>query len=54
MVTERDLPRGTLRDVDPREVMVDEAMSNHFAVDPDASLDVVAETMAEHRTARPS
>jgi acetoin utilization protein AcuB len=51
MVTERDLHLvETLRDVDPREVIVDEAMSNHvYSVDPDIALDVVAETMAEHK-----
>ena len=51
MVSERDLHLvETLRDVNPREVVVEEAMSNHvYAVDPDASLDVVAETMAEHK-----
>ena len=51
MVTERDLHLvETLRDVDPRQVIVEEAMSNHvYAVDPESSLDVVAETMAEHK-----
>ena len=51
MVTERDLHLvETLRDVDPREVVVEEAMSSHvYAVDPDTSLDVVVEEMAEHK-----
>ena len=40
----------TLRDVDPSSVTVEEAMSEHvYAVDPDTSLDVVAESLAEHK-----
>src|SRR5688572_2589767 len=51
IVTERDLHLvETLRDVDPTSVTVEEAMSEHvYAVDPDTSLDVVAETLAEHK-----
>lgn len=51
IVTERDLHLvETLRDVDPSSVTVEEAMSEHvYAVDPDTSLDVVAETLAEHK-----
>jgi acetoin utilization protein AcuB len=51
MVTERDLHLvETLKDVDPREVLVEDAMSNHvYAVDPETSLDVVVEAMAEHK-----
>ena len=51
IVTERDLHLvETLRDVDPSNVTVEEAMSEHvYAVEPDTSLDVVAETLAEHK-----
>jgi acetoin utilization protein AcuB len=51
IVTERDLHLvETLRDVDPRNVIVEEAMSTHvYAVDPDAPLDAVAQTLAEHK-----
>ena len=51
IVTERDLHLvETLRDVDPREVLVEEAMSTHvYAVAPDTALDVVAESLAEHK-----
>ena len=51
IVTERDLHLvETLRDVDPTSVTVEDAMSEHvYAVDPDTSLDVVAETLAEHK-----
>jgi acetoin utilization protein AcuB len=51
MVTERDLHLvETLRDVDPSKVTVEDAMATHvYAVEPDAALDVVAETLAEHK-----
>src|SRR5690242_14013462 len=51
MVTERDLHLvETLRDVDPSKVTVEDAMSTHvYAVEPDAGLDAVAETLAEHK-----
>jgi acetoin utilization protein AcuB len=51
MVTERDLHLvETLRDVDPGKVTVEDAMATHvYAVEPDAGLDVVAETLAEHK-----
>ena len=51
IVTERDLHLvETLRDVDPAKVTVEEAMSAHvYAVEPEAALDDVAETMAEHK-----
>lgn len=51
IVTERDLHLiETLRDVDPSSVTVEDAMSQHvYAVDPDTSLDVVAESLAEHK-----
>jgi|SRR5689334_4842065 len=51
IVTERDLHLvETLRDVDPRKVLVEEAMSTHvYAVAPDTALDVVAESLAEHK-----
>ena len=51
IVTERDMHLvETLRDVDPREVPVEDAMASHvYAVDPDTTLDVVAEAMAEHK-----
>jgi acetoin utilization protein AcuB len=51
VLTDRDLHLiETLRDVDPTLVLVDEAMSTEvFAVSPDAPLDEVASTMAEHK-----
>jgi acetoin utilization protein AcuB len=51
IVTERDLHLvETLRDVDPRTVLVEEAMSTHvYAAAPDTALDVVAESLAEHK-----
>jgi len=51
IVTERDLHLvETLRDVDASKVTVEDAMSNHvYAVEPETGLDVVAETMAEHK-----
>ncbi len=51
IVTERDLHLvETLRDVDPTKVTVEEAMSSHvYAVAPDTGLDVVVETLAEHK-----
>jgi acetoin utilization protein AcuB len=51
MVTERDLHLvETLRDVDPSQVTVEDAMSEHvYAVQPDTTLDVVAEALAEHK-----
>ena len=51
IVTERDLHLvETFRDVDPREVRVEEAMSTHvYAVAPDTALDVVADSLAEHK-----
>jgi acetoin utilization protein AcuB len=51
IVTQRDLHLvETLRDVDPAKVTVDDAMSTHvYAVEPEAPLDAVAETLAEHK-----
>jgi acetoin utilization protein AcuB len=51
MVSERDLHLvETLRDVDPSQVTVEDAMSTHvYSVQPDTTLDVVAEAMAEHK-----
>jgi acetoin utilization protein AcuB len=51
MLTDRDLHLiETLRDVDPEKVKVEEAMSTSpFSVAPDAPLDEVAATMAEHK-----
>jgi acetoin utilization protein AcuB len=51
LLSDRDLHLiETLKDVDPERVTVDEAMSTAvYAVSPDASLDEVAETMAEHK-----
>jgi acetoin utilization protein AcuB len=51
IVTERDLHLiETLRDVDPAQVAVEEAMSEHvYAVEPDAPLDAVATTLSEHK-----
>ena len=51
IVTERDLHLiETLRDVNPTDVAVEEAMSEHvYAVEPDAPLDVVATTLSEHK-----
>lgn len=51
MLTQRDLAviEG-LKDVDPKKVNVEDAMSNEvFAVDPDALLDEVAAEMAEKK-----
>jgi len=51
MLTDRDLSLiETLRDVDPRKIMVEEAMSAApYAVGPDAPLDEVVAEMAEHK-----
>lgn len=51
MLTDRDLHLvETLKDVDPAKVFVEEAMStNPYSVAPDAPLDEVAATMAEHK-----
>jgi acetoin utilization protein AcuB len=51
MITERDLHLvETLRDVDPSRVTVQDAMSTHvYAVQPDITLDVVADALAEHK-----
>lgn len=51
MVTMRDLNLvETLRDVDPKEVTVEDAMSTSvYSVGPDAPLDEVAAEMAEHK-----
>jgi len=51
IVTERDLHLvETLRDVDASKVTVEDAMSTQvYAVEPETALDVVAETMAEHK-----
>lgn len=51
MVTERDLALiETLKDVDPTKVTVEDAMTPApYTVAPDALLDVVVSTMAEHR-----
>ena len=51
MVTLRDLHLiETLRDVDPEEVRVEEAMTPEvYVVSPDTPLDEAARTMAEHK-----
>lgn len=51
MVTMRDLNLvETLRDVDPKKVTVEDAMSTSiYSVGPDSPLDEVAATMAEHK-----
>jgi len=51
MVTMRDLNLvETLRDVDPKEVTVEDAMSTTvYSVHPDTPLDEVASAMAEHK-----
>ena len=51
MLSERDVALiETLKDVDPTTVTVEDAMSNEvYAVSPDASLDEVVGTMAEHK-----
>lgn len=51
ILTDRDLGLvESLKDVDPAQVTVEDAMSTSvYAVAPDAPLDEVASTMAEHR-----
>jgi acetoin utilization protein AcuB len=51
LISDRDLHLiETLKDVDPREVQVSEAMSQEpFVVSPDAPLDEVVRTMAEKK-----
>lgn len=51
VISDRDLRLiETLRGVDPAEVTVEEAMSSAvYAVTPDAALDEVVATMAEHK-----
>lgn len=51
MLTQRDLALvETLKDVDPRKVSVEDAMSSEvYAVSPDAALDEVAEEMASKK-----
>jgi acetoin utilization protein AcuB len=51
MISDRDLALiETLRDVDATKVTVEEAMTQApYTVSPDASLDEVVATMAEHR-----
>lgn len=51
LLSDRDLHLvETLKDVDPEKVQVEDAMStNIFAVEPDAPLDEVVATMAEHK-----
>jgi acetoin utilization protein AcuB len=51
MLTERDLHLiETLRDVDPKTLTVEEAMSSEiYSVSPDAALDEVVTTMAERK-----
>src|SRR4051812_6759211 len=51
MLSQRDIHLiETLKDVDPNLVVVEDAMSPEvFEVAPDANLDVVAATMAEHK-----
>lgn len=51
MLTQRDVHLvETLKDVDPRKVPVEDAMSQDvYTVTPDSSLDEVAAHMAEHR-----
>lgn len=51
VISDRDLALiETLRDVDPSKVTVEDAMTQApYTVSPDASLDEVVATMAEHR-----
>ena len=51
LLTQRDLALiETLKDVDPANVTVEDAMSTSvFTVEPDAPLDEVVATMAEHK-----
>ena len=51
LVSDRDLNLvETLTDVDPHKVLVSEAMSQSpYVVSPDAALDEVVSTMAEHK-----
>ncbi|MEZ4390835.1 MAG: CBS domain-containing protein [Polyangiales bacterium] len=51
VISDRDLALiETLRDVDPGKVSVEDAMTQApYTVSPDASLDEVVSTMAEHR-----
>lgn len=51
VLTDRDLHLiETLRDVDPNEVTVEDAMTpSPYAVSPDSALDEVVSTMAEHK-----
>lgn len=51
VITDRDLALiETLRDVDPTEVTVEDAMSTTiYAVEPTTPLDQVVNTMAEHK-----
>ena len=51
LLSDRDLNLiETLRDVDPKKVLVEEAMtSSPYTVAPDAPLDEVVATMAEHK-----
>ena len=51
MLTERDLALvETLKDVDPKLILVEDAMSSEvYAISPAAPLDEVAREMAEHK-----
>lgn len=51
IITQRDLALiETLKDVDPRTVTVDDAMTTEvYHVEPDAPLDEVVDEMAEHK-----
>lgn len=51
IVTERDLHLiETLKDVDPKVVKVEDAMTSHpYFVSPDAKIDEVVNEMAEHK-----
>jgi acetoin utilization protein AcuB len=51
VLSDRDLSLlETLKDVDPKEVLVEDAMTaDPYAVEPDAPLDEVVSTMAEHK-----
>ena len=51
MITQRDLALvEALKDVDPRKVLVEDAMSTSlYTVEPDAPLDVVVSEMAEKK-----
>jgi acetoin utilization protein AcuB len=51
VLSDRDLSLlETLSDVDPKKVLVEEAMTaNAYAVEPDTALDEVVATMAEHK-----